>query len=116
MYVGSWVKIIDNTGGTFGKCIRVYKNTNVGSFIMVTLKKVKAHKKVKKSQLYKSLIVRTNCKFFFLGGHYGRCDSNAIILLKKNNDILGTRILSPVSHDLKKTGFVKILSIARYVY
>lgn len=76
---------IDNTGVSFVKCIYVYSNKNVkpGSIILVSLKNVLPHRKVKKGQLYKAVVVRLKKpvkRFYNLIIYYY---INAVVLLKK---------------------------------
>jgi len=71
---------------------------------------------IKKSSVTRAVIVRSNNNRILSGGHIIRCDNKAIILLKENGDLLGTRILGLVSSSLRFFGFTKILSISNYIY
>lgn len=57
---GSCLKVSDNSGAKWSKCIKVFGKTSiaqVGDFILVTLKKIVNQKKVKKKIIYIGLIV-----------------------------------------------------------
>jgi ribosomal protein L14 len=115
---GTWVKIVDNSGGLVGKCIRIYRKDvgKAGDCLMVTLKKARSHKKLQKGQLVRGVLVRDTKNFSLLGGHFGCCSTSAIVLLKGTNEILGTRINEPVFNKLKGKGFLKILTLSANVY
>jgi large subunit ribosomal protein L14 len=120
-YIGTRIKVIDNSGVSYGKCVCIYrrnfdKSVSVGKLIMITIKKCKRKKDIRRGMLYKAVVVRSNNPFFFLGGHFIRCDSNGIVLLKPNGDLVASRVVGRlVSHRLRSFGFSKILSISRYV-
>lgn len=103
--IGSRIKVIDNTGAKFGRCLSIYKNqkfAKLGDIILITIKKIKANKRVKKGEKHKAMVIRTKTKFFRnLDSQELWCDSNAIVLLKKDSfDLLGTRILGPAFREL----------------
>jgi large subunit ribosomal protein L14 len=45
-------------------------------------------------------------------GGYLRFDSNAIVIIDKDNNPKGTRIFGPVARELRENGFMKIISLA----
>ena len=52
----------------------------------------------------------------------GRCDGsevkfddNAVILLNKQGEPIGTMVFGPVPHELRKEKHVKILSLAQHI-
>jgi len=58
----SKVKIIDNSGGVFGRCIKVYnkkKTADIGECILITILKTSADSKLKKGDKFKAILVRT---------------------------------------------------------
>lgn len=134
------VNIIDNSGGSIGKCIKILnphgrKHAKVGDIILVTIKETLklsssntlSQNKVTKGSLYKALVVRT--KVVNIKGT-GVFDDNAVVLLKSNlgsanktlNELapLGTRIKGPISIELSlKNGdsrYHKILSLSKLHY
>jgi ribosomal protein L14 len=115
---GTCIKIVDNSGGLLGKCIRIYKKKvgKVGDSLMVSLKKARSQKKLQKGQLVRGVLVRDTRNFSLLGGHFGYCNTSAIVLLKAGNEVLGTRINEPVFNRLKDKGFLKILTLSVNVY
>jgi large subunit ribosomal protein L14 len=117
IYIGTVVNIVDNSGATRGKCIQIYgpkslrQKAEAGDLVLVTLKRVKSKSKIKKGQLFKGIVVRSSFKINYLGGHWIKCDTNCIILLKKNGDILGTRFEGPIYHKLYERRLSKALTL-----
>jgi len=63
LYVKSIVKITDNSGGRYGKCIRILRRkpkarANVGDIVILSIKRAAPHKKIKKGSLQKGVVVR----------------------------------------------------------
>lgn len=138
--IGTRIKVIDNSGAKFGRCIGVYKNqefAKLGDLILITIRKVRPNKKVKKGEKHKAMVIRVKTPYHRnLNNHTISCDTNAVVILKKDSfDLLGTRILGPAYRELlppksKKViiggtraskkqfnmpSFKKVLSLASYV-
>lgn len=117
-FKNSQFRCLDNTGVLIVKCIYVYSNktSKPGSIILVSLKKVLPHKKIKKGQLYKAVIIRLKkpvIRFYNLVIYYY---TNAIVLLKKNELVpLGTRIFGSVYFELRLFGFMKIVTLSTFL-
>ena len=61
---------------------------------------------------FKALIVRTKKDFSRVDGSVIRFDKNAVVLLDKQGDPVGTRIFGPVTRELRNKKFMKIISLA----
>jgi large subunit ribosomal protein L14 len=105
-------RVLDNTGVKNVKCIYVYDDKIIqpGSVILVTIKYVLPHRKLKKGQLYKAVVVRL-CKFvrrldmLFNVKYY----TNGVVLLKKTEMVpIGTRINGSVFFEVRLKGFLRI--------
>jgi large subunit ribosomal protein L14 len=112
----SKLKITDNTGVKLAQCIHVYNglSATIGEIILITIKKVsgKKQKGLPKGTLSKALLVRTKYLKKTNASNYISFDENSIILLNKQNQPLGTRILGPIPLILRKKKHLKILSVA----
>ena len=62
--------------------------------------------------MVKGVIVRTSYPIRRPDGSTLRFDSNAIVLIDKDNNPRGTRIFGPVARELREKGFMKIVSLA----
>jgi len=103
--IGTRIKVIDNSGAKFGRCIGIYKNqekAKLGDIILLTIKKIRPNKKVKKGEKHKAMVIRIkDPRARNLNNHSIWCETNAVVLLKKDSfDLLGTRILGPAFREL----------------
>lgn len=111
------VQVLDNSGAKEAEIIRVLKNkkqkVSIGDVVIVAIKKASNDKKVKKHDVKSGIVIQTKKKI--IRKNYGitiAFDTNAIVILGKGTDPLGTRIKGPVTQELRKKNYVKILSIA----
>ena len=120
----SIIKVSDNSGAKTVKCIKVLggfkkKYATIGDIIVVSIQKLrnksKKTSKVKKKEIYKALIVRTNTKKHKKDGHSTIFMENSVILLKNYEKPIGTRIVGPIPKSLKKKKLQKFLSITTSV-
>ena len=120
LYVGTNIKVIDNSGARLGKCLKILGKSHksrgkVGDIIVVSIKKVIPNKRVKKGDIFKSVIVRIKFCIYRYGGIYVSFSSNGIVLLNAKFTVLGTRILSAVSRELRQKNFSRIVSLSPIV-
>ena len=114
----SRLKIADNTGGRELLVIHVLGGTKrryarVGDVVVGTIKTATPHGSVKKSEVVRAVIVRTNKEWRREDGSHIRFDDNAAVIL--DNDGInprGTRIFGPVARELSEEGFMKVVSLA----
>ena len=111
------INVADNSGARKVQCIKVLGGSkkrfaSIGDIITVSIKNAIPKGKVKKGDVYKALVVRTKKDFFRLDGSAIRFDSNAVVLLDKQEELIGTRIFGPVTRELRSKKFMKIISLA----
>lgn len=118
---GTILNVVDNSGAKKVCCIKVMKGfkqryAQVGDLIMISIKslrkKRKSTSKTKKGQVYKALVLQTKIGVRNHSGSEVRFLENCVTLLSKQEKLIGTRILGPVSFQLRKTKFLRLLSIA----
>ena len=100
------VMIIKNLGGS------IVKSTNIGDVVVVTVKKAIPNGLVKEGQVVKAVIVRTRRGLERPDGSYIRFDDNAVVLIKEDGSLRGTRVFGPVARELREKGYLKIISLA----
>lgn len=100
------VMIIKNFGGS------IVRSTNIGDVVLVTVKKAIPTGIVKEGQVVKAVIVRTRCGLERPDGSYIRFDDNAVVLIKEDGSLRGTRVFGPVARELREKGYLKIISLA----
>ena len=107
----------DNSGARKVQCIKVLggshrRYASVGDVIKVSIKDAIPRGKVKKGEVQRAIIVRTKKPLIREDGTSIKFDSNAAVLLDKQNEPIGTRIFGPVTRELRKKNMMKIVSLA----
>ena len=115
------LKVTDNSGAKTVKCIKVpggfkKKIAKLGDIVVVSIQKLrnkaKQNAKVKKKEVCKALIVRTKAMYNKPTGLSIKFNDNAVVLINKQKNPIGTRIVGPISKTLKRKTFQKFISIA----
>jgi large subunit ribosomal protein L14 len=118
MKIFSIVSVCDNTGVLEVKCIRLFpkrKQALVGTKLLsvVTTVKTKKSNKFKKSELVKAVVVKHSQAIKRLCGDISFYSNSAVVLLKDDwTTPFATRILGIVPIELRKNGYLKIISLS----
>ena len=109
--------VADNSGARRVQCIKVLggskrRTAGVGDVIVVSVKEAQPRTRVKKGDVHRAVIVRTKKDVRRPDGSVIRFDTNAAVLVNKNEEPIGTRIFGPVVRELRSKGFMKIISLA----
>ena len=109
--------VADNSGARLVQCIKVLggskkKSATIGDLIVVSVKEAIPNGKVKKGEVVRAVIVRTSNGIFRFDGSKIKFDENAVVLLTKEGEPIGTRIFGPVTRELRTKRFTKIISLA----
>jgi large subunit ribosomal protein L14 len=115
LFIGSRLKIVDNSGAKIAKCLTNYKKKNkqtmlIGDLILVALKKIKSRKKVSKRILYVGLIVGVNYWLKRKDGTLVRFFNNRVLIFNKQLKFLGSRIYGLILKEVK----IKIFKQKKY--
>lgn len=113
----SRLKVADNSGARELLVIRVLGGTNkkyakVGDIIVCTVKSATPGGVVKKGEIIKAVIVRTKHGVRRNDGSHIKFDDNAAVIIKDDKNPVGTRIFGPVTRELRRGNFMKIISLA----
>lgn len=113
----STLDVADNSGARRVQCIKVLggskrRTANIGDIIKVSVKEAIPRGRVKKGDVLDAVIVRTAHGMKRGNGEKIRFDSNAVVLVNKQKEPVGTRIFGPVTRELRTKGFMKIISLA----
>jgi large subunit ribosomal protein L14 len=111
------LEVADNSGAKQVQCIKVLGGTHrtvatVGDIIVVSVKSAIPKGKVKKGEKYRAVIVRIAKEVRRNDGSYVKFDENAVVLINKQGETIGTRVFGPVSRELRVKNFSKIISLA----
>ena len=116
----SSLDVADNSGARRVQCIKVLggskrRTANLGDVIVVSIKDAIPRGRVKKGDVHHAVIVRTAHGIKRGNGEKIRFDSNAVVLISKQGEPIGTRIFGPVTRELRSKGYMKIISLAAEV-
>lgn len=111
------LNVADNTGAKKLMCIKVLggskrRYATVGDIIVCSVKEASPNGTVKKGDVVKAVVVRTNKEVRRPDGSYIRFDENAAVIINEAKDPRGTRIFGPVARELRDQKFMKIVSLA----
>ena len=109
--------VADNTGAKELLCIGIpgeskQKTATVGDVITCVVKKASPQASIKKSTVVKAVIVRTHSAVCREDGTTIRFDDNAAVIIDKEGNPRGTRILGMIARELRDRGYTKIVSLA----
>jgi len=109
IFISTIVPVLDNSGGILVKCLKIYGKApkgraSVSSLILISIKTYKKHRKVKKGQLFKSILVRVKHNVMRHGGYFVKSELNGVVLLSTRMSPLGTRILGSILKESRRKG------------
>lgn len=115
--VESRLKVADNSGAKELLVIRVLGGTKrkyarIGDVVVCSVKSATPGGVVKKGEIVKAVIVRTNKGIRRVDGSYIRFDDNAAVIIKEDKNPVGTRIFGSVTRELREGNYMKIISLA----
>ena len=113
----SRLSVADNSGAKEVLCIKVLggskrRYASVGDVIVVSIKDAIPRGKVKKGDVQKAVVVRTKHPVRREDGMQISFDRNAVVLIDKQGEPIGSRIFGPVTRELRAAGYMKIISLA----
>lgn len=112
------LKCIDNSGGLLVKCLKVLGKSPKskgfpGDYVIVSIKTCRANKKVRRGEIYKAILVRVGYRIKRNSDITVQCSSCGVVLLSRRREaLLGSRILGPVMEELRIKNHLKIISMA----
>ncbi|KAL6012028.1 hypothetical protein ACLOJK_002499 [Asimina triloba] len=112
------LKVVDNSGAKRAMCIQALKGkkgARLGDTIIASVKEAQPRGKVKKGEVVYGVVVRAAMQRGRCDGSEIRFDDNAVVLVNKQGEPIGTRVFGPVPHELRKKKHVKILTLAEHI-
>ena len=112
--------VADNTGAKAVQCFKVLggskrKYAGIGDVIIGSVKKSIPTANIKKGTVVRGVIVRTRSDIRRRDGSRVRFDRNALVIIDKEGNPVGTRIFGAVARELRHKNFMKIISLASEV-
>lgn len=113
----SVIKPADNSGAKRLKVIRVLGGSkrrfgHLGDVVVAVVDQADPEGVVEDAEIVRAVIVRTKKEKRRADGSYVRFDDNAAIIIDKQGNPRGTRILGPIAREIKDLGYAKIASLA----
>ncbi|XP_021292829.1 50S ribosomal protein HLP, mitochondrial isoform X2 [Herrania umbratica] len=112
------LKVVDNSGAKKVMCIQALKGkkgARLGDTIVASVKEAMPNGKVKKGKVVYGVVVRAAMQRGRCDGSEVKFDDNAVVLVDKQGQPIGTRVFGPVPHELRKKKHVKILTLAKHI-
>ncbi|KAJ4703118.1 50S ribosomal protein L14, chloroplastic [Melia azedarach] len=112
------LKVVDNSGAKKVMCIQALKGkkgARLGDTIVASVKEAMPNGKVKKGKVVYGVVVRAAMQRGRVDGSEVKFDDNAVVLVDKQGQPIGTRVFGPVPHELRKKKHVKILTLAEHI-
>ncbi|QTX02787.1 50S ribosomal protein L14 [Candidatus Phytoplasma luffae] len=121
--INSRLTVADNSGAKEVSVINIPGSSKrryayIGDIVVVSIKKAIPSGMVKAGDKARALILRTKKGLRGQDGSYIKFDDNAVVILKDDTTLKGTRIFGPVvkNKKLKDGNFSKFLSLAEKVF
>lgn len=110
----TYARVADNTGARKIICIRVLgrKRAGLGTTLVAVVKSSLHKAIVRRSEIVRAVVVRTRNRRYRDTQDYLLFDENAVVLINKEGDPLGSRIFGPVARELRSLQFIKIVSLS----
>ncbi|MFO8033944.1 MAG: 50S ribosomal protein L14 [Candidatus Bipolaricaulota bacterium] len=107
--------IADNTGVKEVRCITVQGKRprgQIGDIVVGSVRKRIATSEFTKGDVVRGVVVRSHAPYRRSDGSTIRFDENALVLVDKNLQPIGTRVFGPVARELRDKGMMRIISLA----
>lgn len=110
--------VSDNSGAKLVRCIKISNasgkkaHAGAGEVIVASVISTSSGSKIKAGQVVKGLIVRTRSSCRRMDTSFVTFDDNAVVLIDKEGEPIGTRVFGPISREVKQLGFLKVSSLA----
>ena len=114
------LNVADNTGAKEVMCISVVGVGNrryayIGDVIACSVKKTVPGSKIRPGEVVHAVVVRQAYPLRRDDGSWVKFDTNAAVLIDRDGNPRGTRIFGAVARELRKKGFMRIVSLASEV-
>jgi large subunit ribosomal protein L14 len=119
--VGTVLKVADNSGAKKLKLIGIPGDSrrrfaSLGDIVTVAVSGADSAGSVKDHSVVKAVIVRVRKEIRRKDGSHIRFDDNAAVVISKDKTMVGSRVFGPVARELRDSGFLKVVSLAKEVW
>ncbi|OVA08052.1 Ribosomal protein L14b/L23e [Macleaya cordata] len=109
------LKVVDNSGAKRVMCIQALKGkkgARLGDTIIASVKEAQPRGKVKKGDVVYGVVVRAAMQRGRCDGSEINFDDNAVVLVNKQGEPIGTRVFGPVPHELRRKKHILLYCFA----
>lgn len=112
------VTVADNSGAKIGRIFKVLggskrRYARIGDLVVLSVQTAEPRKSVKKKEVCRAIVVRTNAVYRRKDGSYIRFDDNAVVLVDKvKPEPRANRVFGPIPREIAEKGYQKIVSLA----
>ena len=109
--------VADNSGAKRVSCIKVLggsrrRYASLGDVIIVSVKEALPTARLKKGDVARAVVVRVKAPKKRKDGTQIKFDRNAVVMLTKDDEPMGSRVSGPIARELRKKKFMRIVSLA----
>ena len=116
----SILNLADNSGAkrlmVIGISAKIGKKATIGDVVNCVVDGADPNGAVADREKVKTVVVRTRKEVRRSDGTYVRFDDNAGVIIDKQGNPKGSRVLGPIAREVRERGFKKIASLAPEVY
>lgn len=119
--IGTVLSLADNSGAKNIVCINIpfqskRRVATLGQVITAVVREADPNGAVKDDEIVKGVLVRARKEVRRPDGTYVRFSDNAAVIIDKDGNPRGTRVLGPIAREVRDRGFNKIASLAEEIY
>ena len=113
----SKLKVADNSGARYIQCIKVLggsrrRYAHLGDMFVASVKEATPGAAVKKKDVVKAVLVRSQRVTTRPDGSTIRFDENAAVIVDSSKNPRGSRVFGPIARELRDEQYHKIISLA----
>lgn len=117
IYMKTNLAVADNTGAKKVQCIKVLGGSHkdcasVADVIVVSIRDAVPNARVKEGDVCRAVVVRVAKEVKRHDGSSIKFYENAVVLVNKQGEPMGSRVFGPVDRKLRSAGFMRIVSLA----
>jgi len=118
IYTETILKVTDNSGAKVVKCIKSLKSgkasfTKLANLFVISVKKRKYTKNIKKGQVLKGILVRGKKNIQRSSGISIKFIDNSLIIIDQKIAPLASRIIGPVYKEIRTKDYPRVIALAR---
>lgn len=111
------VRVSDNSGARFMKIIKILRKpptgqASLGDVVVGSIQKINPAKRVRKGQILRAMLIRAAKNTSRFDGQYFKFQSSAVVIIDKNCNPKSTKIHGPTSREIRKFGYIRIISLS----